>query len=517
MTPTLHRVGAFLRELSGWHRFGAAFLAGCISALGFSPINAFPLSLFAFAALILLLDGASVEANRGLRAAAVGWAFGFGQFLVGMHWIFYPFLVDPTAHAWQIPFVALVFPGGLAIFSALACTAATFAWREGPARIIIFSVCYAAADWLRGHVFTGLPWNLPAYVWGGSLGVLQSAAVIGAYGLTLLTVLFGASLAEFFFGARRWLLPTILTTMFVMLALAGEARLYANPTVYASSVRLRLVQPNIPQDEKYRSDLIQRNWDRLVELSTEPANVSPTVIIWPEAAPPVLLQRSPSALAQIADLTGSSRILITGNQRMTVSATGKREFYNSLYIFGHRGELLSTYDKFHLVPFGEYLPLEPTLRRLGVTKLVGFPGSFSAGDGPHSYKLPGVPDVGPLICYEVLFPSGVVGALRPQWLINVTDDSWFGPWAGPRQHLLAARVRAIEEGLPLVRSANTGISAVIDPLGRTVAELGLSQTAALDSRLPRALAPPAYARFGDAGFFLLLLLSAGLSLLLTRK
>jgi apolipoprotein N-acyltransferase len=179
--------------------------------------------------------------------------------------------------------------------------------------------------------------------------------------------------------------------------------------------------------------------------------------------------------------------------------------------------LLSTYDKFHLVPFGEFMPLESVMRNLGITRLVGFPGSFAAGDGPHTYQVPGAPDVGPLICYEILFPGAVIGEKRPGWLVNVTDDSWFGPWAGPRQHLLAARVRAIEEGLPVVRSANTGISAVIDPLGRMIAALGLDETGALDSALPSALAITAYARYGDAGFLLLLMIGTGLAWWLARK
>jgi apolipoprotein N-acyltransferase len=241
------------------------------------------------------------------------------------------------------------------------------------------------------------------------------------------------------------------------------------------------------------------------------------VIVWPEAAPPMLLQRSQGALEQIAVLTGPNRVLITGNQRMAVSPTNGHVFYNSLYIFGHGGQLLSSYDKFHLVPFGEFMPFEETLRKLGVTRLVGFPGSFAAGDGPHTYNIPGAPDAGPLICYEILFPGAVIGNRRPGWLVNVTDDSWFGPWAGPAQHLMAARVRAIEEGLPVVRSANTGISAVIDPLGRTITELGLDETGEIDSKLPRALAITAYARYGDAAFFLLLLVGSGLAWLLARK
>jgi apolipoprotein N-acyltransferase len=517
VTSILLRVGAFLRNLAGWRRLVTAFAAGALSALGFAPFNAIALLLLAFAVLVVLLDGASAERKRIANAAAIGWTFGFGQFLVGMHWIFYPFLVDPVQHAWQIPFVAVLFPGGLALFCALACMASMPVWSGGPARIFTLATTYAAAEWLRGHVLTGLPWNLPAYGWGASLDVLQSTALVGVYGLTLLTVLFGASFSELLGAPRRWLLPALTTSAFVVIWLGGAARLYATPTAYVADVHLRIVQPNIPQDEKYRRALVQRNWDRLVDLSTKPTGTSPSVIIWPEAAPPILLQRSQGAREQIALLTGPNRVLITGNQRMAAGTDDERNFYNSLYIFGFQGRLLSTYDKFHLVPFGEYMPLRDIMRALGITKLVGFPGSFSSGDGPHTYPVPGAPDVGPLICYEILFPGAVIGERRPGWLVNVTDDSWFGPWAGPRQHLLAARVRAIEEGLPVVRSANTGVSAVIDPLGRTIVTLGLDQTGEIDSPLPRALAMPAYARYGDAGFLVLLMVSAGLSWWLARK
>ena len=517
MTSVLLRAVGAIRGLSGWRRIGVAFLAGGVSALGFAPFNVFPLLLGAIAILVVLLDCASSDSRPLWRSACTGWAFGFGQFVVGMHWIFYPFLVDPVEHAWQIPFVALLFPGGLALFTALAMFVAAYFWSPGRSRIFVFVVCYAAAEWLRGHVLTGLPWNLPAYGWGASLAVMQSAAVIGAYGLSFLTILFGASLVELLGAPRQMLLAAAATALFGLLWLGGELRLHAVPTEFVAGVNLRVVQPNIPQDEKYRLQLIQRNWNRLVDLTIKPTGTSPTVIIWPEAAPPVLLQRSPEAVDQIAAMTGPNRVLITGNQRMAIEPSGKRFFYNSLYIFGHGGRLLSTYDKFHLVPFGEYMPFEAVMRELGITKLVGFPGSFSAGDGPHTYNVPGAPNAGPLICYEILFPGAVVADNRPQWLINVTDDSWFGPWAGPRQHLLAARVRAIEEGLPVVRSANTGISAVIDPVGRTVATLDLDETGEMDSQLPRALTMPPYARYRDAGFFLMLLVSAGLSWLLARQ
>ena len=517
MTSYLLRSGQFLEGLTRWRRFGAAFLAGAVSALGFAPFHAFALFLFGIAALVILLDGANAGPRPVRSAAITGWAFGFGQFVVGMHWIFYPFLVDPIEHAWQIPFVAVLFPGGLALFSMLAALLASFWWKPGASRIFAFAVLYAAAEWLRGHVLTGLPWNLPAYSWGASLQVLQSASLIGAYGLSFLTVLLGASLAELFAKPPRVRLASAMTALFFLIWFGGEARLIETPLAMVAGVNLRIVQPNIPQDEKYRRDLVRRNWQTLVALTTKKTDRQPSIIIWPEAAPPVLLQSSPEAISQIAQMTGPSRVLITGNQRVAFDSARGRVVYNSLYVFGPGGRLLSTYDKFHLVPFGEYLPLESVLQRAGITRLVGFPGSFAAGDGPHTYHLPGAPDVGPLICYEILFPGAVIGETRPGWLVNITDDSWFGPWAGPQQHLMAARVRAIEEGLPVVRAANTGISTVIDPLGRTIAALGLDKTGAIDSTLPRALARPGYAIYGDVGFLLLLAAGAGLSWWLARK
>ncbi|HUO90084.1 MAG TPA: apolipoprotein N-acyltransferase [Rhizomicrobium sp.] len=517
MTPALLRAGQFLRGLAGWRAALAAFGAGIVSACAFPPLDVFPAFVLAIAALVLLLDGAAVQPRPVLRAALVGWAFGFGQFMAGMHWIFYPFLVDPVEHAWEIPFAALLFPGGLALFPMFACIAARLYWRTGASRIFMLALCYAVAEWLRGHVLTGLPWNLPAYGWGASLAVLQSSAVIGAYGLSLLTVLFGASLAELFAAPRKLALPLALTALFAALWLGGELRLAAEPTTYVAGVRVRLVQPDVPQDEKYVRSLVARNWQTLIDLSTRHASASPTVIIWPEAAPPVLLQRTPEALDDISVLTGARRTLVTGNQRVDFDGSGKRRFFNSLFVFGPGGRLAATYDKFHLVPFGEYLPLEAMLRRLGITKLVGFPGSFASGDGPHTVKVPGAPDAGPLICYEILFPGAVIGESRPGWLINVTDDSWFGPWAGPQQHFLAARVRAIEEGLPVARAANTGISGMIDPVGRTIATLGLDLRGDVDTRLPKALMPTPYAEIGDLGFALLAAFAGALVWLLARK
>jgi apolipoprotein N-acyltransferase len=496
--------GDAVRALRGWRRLGLALVTGLLSALAFAPFGIFPLLLIAFALLVLLIDGAQNAKRPVLSAFIIGWVFGFGHFLAGLYWVAYAFMVDPSAHEWQIPFVAVLFPGGLALFPAAACAVASKFWRKGVARVFIFTVCYAAAEWLRGHILTGFPWNIPAYGWGWSLGVLQSAAVIGAYGLSVLTILFGAALARVTDRDQKaWAWPIAMTLLFVLLAIGGDIRLALTPQTNVAGVHLRLVQPNVPQDQKYVFADRARNWQWLIDLSNAQSSEGPpTHIIWPEAAPPFFLAREPRALDDIALLTQHNRVLLTGAVRGYRDEAGVH-FFNSFYIFAHGGQLIGTYDKFHLVPFGEYLPLSDLLARLGVTKLVDSPGGFTPGAGPRTLAIPGAPPIGPLICYEILFPNAVVGATRPGWIVNVTDDSWFGPSTGPYQHLLSARVRAIEEGIPVARAANTGISAVIDPLGRISASLGLDKMGVVDAPLPTTLAPTPFAHLGDMGFLVL--------------
>jgi apolipoprotein N-acyltransferase len=506
----LVRGGAFVRNARGFMRAGLAAAAGAGSALAFAPFGIFPLYLIGVAILVLLLDGAATKRRAHLSAAWVGWCWGFGQFLVGLYWVGYAFLVEAAAHAWQIPLVEFFLPGGLALFIAFATFAASFYWKQGVSRVFVLAIAYGIAEWLRGHVFTGFPWNLPAYAWGASLGVLQSTALIGSYGLSLLTILFGASLAAFAESEpRAWRAPLCLTALFALLWIGGDVRLALTHPDDVPGVRLRLVQPNVPQREKISRAYWTRNWQSLIALSNRPAAQAPTIIVWPEAAPPYVFIRVPAALEEIAALTGTKRVLMTGAVRVFRTGDGELHGSNSLYIFGPEGVLLSTYDKFHLVPFGEYLPLADLLERLGLRQVVDGPGGFTPGDGPHTFSIPGAPPVGPLICYEIIFPGEVVGAKRPDWFVNVTDDSWFGPWTGPSQHLLIARVRAIEEGIPVARDANTGISAVIDALGRIRASLGLGQSGVVDSPLPKAVPKTVFARFGDSGFCLLLLTLIG--------
>jgi apolipoprotein N-acyltransferase len=503
MIALLARTGAFVRHLRGPARTAFAFGAGALSALGFAPFELFPLLLLGFAALVLLLDAAARGPHRLRVAAACGFFFGFGQFLVGLHWVGFAFMVDAADHAWQLPFVAVLFPGGLALFYAGAAAGAMAFWRRGAARLFVFTVAVMLAEYLRGHVLTGFPWNIPAYGWGASLSVLQTASLFGAYGLSLFTVLFGASLAELFAARPAWRVPAAMTGLFALFFVFGALRLAALPTAEVPGVRLRLVQPAIPQMEKYRFAYVVRNWERLTRLSTMPAKSPPDIVVWPEAAPPFLLARQPEALDWIDALNANGTILMTGALRATRDAQDEAHYFNSFYVFMH-GVPVAVYDKAHLVPFGEYLPFEKTLAALGLEKITGIAGGFGRGDGPHTYDVPGAPAAGPLICYEILFPGAVTGARRPGWFVNVTDDSWFGPWAGPRQHLLVARVRAIEEGIPVARAANSGISAIIDPLGRITSQLELNRIGVVDGALPASVAQTIYSRTNPIIFWLLM-------------
>jgi apolipoprotein N-acyltransferase len=540
MTNALAWPADFCRALTGRRRVFFAFAAGAASALGFAPLNFFPVLLLGFAVLVLLLDGidsppppfasqALLQAppppdasHRGggrlASAFATGWAFAFGQYLIGCHWIGFAFLVNiPGVHAWQMPFALLILTAGLALYAGIACALAMLVWRPGPARILVFTILYAVSEWIRGHALTGFPWNLPGYGWGASLAVLQTTSLIGIYGLSLLTILLGASLADFT-SRKTAALPLAMLALFAGLWAFGAWRMSENPTADVPGVNLRLVQPNIPQEEKDVAAMQRRNWQRLLDLSVAKAVVTPTHIIWPEAAAPnFLLDRSAAALDEIAILTGSSRVLMTGEVRAQPTLDGYLPF-NSLYIYGPGASLRAVYDKAHPVPFGEYVPFASLLNKIGITKLTAGQVGFAAGDGLHTYQIPGAPPVMPLICYDDIFPEmPVTGSQRPGWFVIVTDDAWFGPWAGPYQHLLMAQVRAIENAMPVARAANTGISVVIDPVGRITASLGLGRMGVLDARLPKALPPSTYARYGDLGFALLLIFTMVLAFVVRRK
>ncbi|HZO45832.1 MAG TPA: apolipoprotein N-acyltransferase [Xanthobacteraceae bacterium] len=520
----------------GWRRALFALLAGAITTFALPPFNIWPLPFLTFPVLVWLIDGSAAGRLGGaLAAAAAGWWFGFGYFVTGIYWVGHAFLVDAKTFGWLLPFAVIALPAGLALFTALGAALARMLWMRGAMRVVALAVALTAAEWLRGHVLTGFPWNTFGYAFATPPALAQAASLIGIWGLTFIAVAVYAAPAVLADDPadtrRRWLAPALAVVLITGLAGYGIWRLDRTPTTFVDGVRLRLMQPNIQQDQRFnyaqRHAVMQRYAalsarDTMLSGGASGSNAagleSVTHLIWPESAFPFFLTREADALAQIDKLLPEGTVLITGGVRApeTVPTDAITRAYNSIYVLDHDATILSIYDKVHLVPFGEYLPFQDTLERLGLTQLVNVKGGFIPGDRRRTVSVPRAPRFLPLICYEVVFPGEAVPrGDRPGWMLNLTNDGWFGRSPGPYQHLQQARMRAIEEGLPLVRAANTGISAVIDPLGRVVSSLPLGTEGVLDSPLPRALRAPPYSLWGDgpAG----LVVAAALILVLHRR
>jgi apolipoprotein N-acyltransferase len=472
----------------------SAFGLGVVAALALPPVNFWP-ALLGFAGLLDLLRRA--PGPRG--AFALGWAFGFGHCLAGLYWIAIAFFADAERFgALAVPAVLLLC-AGLALYPALAALLATvYRWRSLTAAALALAVSWILAEFLRSHLFGGFPWNLIGYAFAGSAGLRQLAAVTGVWGLSLLAVAAGALPAGLLEpGTRRDWRPALGAGLLLALSwLGGALRLSDAPPEPLTDLRLRLVQGNIAQHHKWQPELRARWFQSYLELSSRPAE-SVRAVIWPESATPYPLDREPEARRLIARVVPRGGLLLTGGERFDLESEPPRA-WNSLFAVDQTGRILAVYDKHDLVPFGEFLPFRPVLSRLGLEKLTQGTVDFQPGPGRETLKLPGLPPFSPLICYEAIFPGRVVDpGARPDWLLNVTNDAWFGDSSGPYQHFAMARFRAIEEGLPLVRAANTGISAVVDPFGRVRARLDLDVTGVLDAGLPPPLpVPPPFARFG---------------------
>jgi apolipoprotein N-acyltransferase len=513
----------------GWRRAAIAATAGAVSTLALAPFNLWPVLFLTFPVLVWLIDGSAAGRLGGVMSAAgAGWWFGFGYFLAGLYWVGHAFLVDAKTFGWLLPFAVAGLPAGLALFTAAGLALARAIWTRGPARVLALAVALTVAEWLRGHLLTGFPWNAYGYALTGPLVLAQSAALIGIWGLTFMAVAIFASPAvlvdERTDTRRPWLAPLCAVLVLAACAAYGVVRLNQTPTGFISGVRLRIMQPNLPQDAKFNYGAKQQVMSRYLTLSdraTGPATTGirdVTHLIWPESAFPFFIAREPDALAQIAALLPQGTVLITGGVRPGEAAPGAKivQAYNSIYTIDHDGSILGTYDKVHLVPFGEYLPFQALLESFGLMQLTKVQGGFLPGERRRPLALPGAPAALPLICYEIIFSGEAVprASERPGWLINLTNDGWFGNSTGPYQHFQQARVRAIEEGLPLVRAANTGISAVVDPVGRIIQELPLAAEGVFDAPLPRPLPPTLFVRAGDTVAALML---AGAAALVLRR
>jgi apolipoprotein N-acyltransferase len=486
-----------------------AMLAGVALVLALAPLHIWP-GLLGFAGLLHLL----MTRRSRREAALLGWAFGFGFFLAGLYWIGIAFFTDAERFgALAVPAVILLC-AALAAFPALAALAfSAIPCRKPLAGALLLAVLWIGSELLRAHFLWGFPWNLIGYVWAGAPLMAQAAAWLGVYGLGLLTVLIGAAPATALLlsGRQRWAGPAVAAGLLLLLGIGGALRLQGADSGTVADIRLRLVQGNIAQEYKWDPERRAEAFRRHLDMSWQgngPGGPVPTHIIWPESATPYLLDRDEVARAMIAEVVPPGGLLITGANRFDLESEPRRA-WNSLQALDGEGRIRARYDKHRLVPFGEFLPWRAVLGRIGLKKITEGTIDFQPGDGAATIDLPDLPAFSPLICYEVIFSGEVVdSADRPAWLLNLTNDAWFGRSSGPYQHLAMARMRAIEEGLPLVRSANTGISAVIDPFGRIQAVLGLGAAGVIDAPLPRALERPTpYARFGALGLAILVALS----------
>jgi apolipoprotein N-acyltransferase len=525
--PTLPRRIILAR---GWTRRAIAFFAGATGALALAPFDVIPAMFVPLTVAVWLIDGAADDESEKrlarasiMSAAGAGWWLGVGYFVAGLWWMGAAMLVEADQFAWALPLAVFGLPAVLALFTAAGFAAARLLWSRGGLRVFALAAGLGAAEWLRGHLFTGFPWNDFGMALAVAGPLAQTAALVGLHGLDIIAIVIFAAPATLVDrapdGARRISATLLAATILAFLMLAyGAVRLGANPTQYVDGVTLRLMQPNLPQDAKFRpenGDKILRHYLALSERATNerPSGLAEvTHLVWPESAFPYVISQKPEALAAIARALKGG-VLLTGAARAEGDGDGRRgRIFNSIEAL-RGGVIVAFYDKIHLVPFGEYLPLEEWLRPLGINQLV--PGIWDRGGGPRLLAAPGLPPIAPLICYEAIFPGEAIerGAERPRLFLNLTNDGWFGRTPGPYQHMAQARLRAIEEGLPMIRVANTGVSAIIDAYGRILQSLPLGEEGVIDGRLPKEAAPTVFAAFGGLGFPALLALVTALALI----
>ena len=514
----LERLARTLGAATGWRRSALAAAFGALAATALPPGHALPLLLVSFTGLVWL-----IHASRSpWRAAVTGWWFGFAHFIAGIYWIGAALLTDPSRFGWLVVPAVIGLSAGFALFPALAAFAVRLPALPIAGRVLAFAVAWTATEWLRGTILTGFPMNLMGTVWAPSIGIIQTAALTGVYGLSFVTILAAAALATLATpladgrtGRRRWLVPAAAFGLLAAIWIGGQARLALAPDGAPTDVNLRLVQANVEQRLKWREGEREAALAQHVLLSLQPGLEKTDIVVWPETAVSFFLDESATLQGFVSRAAPPGGYLITGAPRRTRSAGRTIAFWNSLHVVAPAGAIAATYDKHHLVPFGEYIPARSAIP---LPTLTHGSRDHVSGPGPRTLRLPGLPPFSPLICYEAIFPGEVVvddatPDERPQWLLNITNDGWFGHTAGPYQHFQAARMRAIEEGMPLVRAANTGISAVVDSYGRVVGRLGLGESGVLDAPLPPALAAPTpMARLGGWTLAILLLIASAATL-----
>jgi apolipoprotein N-acyltransferase len=482
-----------------WNSF--LFLSGAIGALSLPPFGLWLLFLLPMTMAIIRLD----HCETIKQAFLSGWCLGFGYFLAGLWWIGTAFLVE-SQFIWAMPFAIVGLPAVLSFFFAMAFALSFYFWQPGFARILIFSLTLTTTELLRGEVLSGFPWNAVGMVLGSSLELSQIASIFGLQGLNFLVV-FLFSLPALFFSERKKAFrlsgPFVFVIGLTSLYFFGCQRLNAPQSDVVAGVRIRIMQPAVAQDEKFDKEYSARILTNYLSLSSRGSYPAAdgmngiTHLIWPETAFPFLLDHSPKAREEISRILPKGAVLLTGAVRAEdIPDKSGRFYFNSIQVLDDSGAITASADKVHLVPFGEYLPFEGMIDFFGLRDFITAPGGFVAAEKRKSLAVPSWPLTLPLICYEAIFPEQIhlANGERPGVLLNVTNDAWFGLTPGPYQHFAQARLRAIEQGIPLIRAANNGISAIIDPYGRERGRIELGERGIVDGDLPTALPETVYSR-----------------------
>lgn len=510
------KAAAFSR-LSSRGRMLAAALAGGVMALAQPPLGFWPAFFLAGPALYLLWGAAARASRPGRAAFAVGWAAGAAHFALALHWIVEPFLVDVARYGWMAPFALVGLSGGLALFWGAGFWLAGRCGRMicGPFALALF---WAGGEFLRSWALTGFPWALPVYGWMET-PLAQAAALTGPYGLSFLTLAAMLAPGALFERPRAILPAAVALPALAGLWIWGAARV---PALQAdeSQPLIRIVQTDVNQADKWAIEQVKPGFEKLLALSSGPAAERPAVIVWPESAVTFPLDQAPGALTTIRERIGESALAVGSlrvDRKPGEPAPPDARWRNSLFLF-EKGELAPPFDKVHLVPFGEYMPLSALMSRFGIDGIAGRGAGIVAGETHVLMSPAGAPPFAPLICYEMIFPHETARAAEGAgWLVLVTNDGWFGDWAGPAQHFAMARMRAIETGLPVARSANSGRSAMIDPYGREIGALSAGREGVIDARLPNSLVTTSYLRHNELLTTLTICIALAFSFMACRR
>jgi apolipoprotein N-acyltransferase len=485
MTTILMRIG----KLPRLQLYMLVFLLGVLAAGAMPPFHLVFILPISFSGLLLVLSGA----QNKKQAFFYGWFFGWGYFIAGLYWIGVAFTIDADAHAALIPIPILGLPAFLACFAGVTTLICYLLNAKNLRLILLFSLTWVTTEIIRGYLFTGFPWNNIGYSWFFSASMSQIGALGGMIGLSFLSIFLSCfpylGVNEDSSRKRNYGLMAVAICLLGLQYGYGTVRLNVAETTYLKDVKLRLVQPNIRQQDKWKRHLRQLHVEKLVALSSGPGIDQVSHIIWPETSVPYFLTTNQKVINYVKPVIPIEGALITGAPRRKAK---ERRYYNSLQVMTRNGEFTDIYDKQHLVPYGEYMPLRSLLKSIGLFALIPAldnMSDFDVSDNTNDeiISIPNLPDSRGLICYEVAFASEMNKGQPFDWILNLTNDGWFGDTTGPHQHIVHAQARALEQGVPLVRVANTGISALIDPYGRILSRLELNSAGILDVGLPKAL------------------------------